>query len=103
MMTPGGSHLFAGGCSVLFRPGRDAGIQLSADGGDTGDKRSRRPRHWLRYRRQPAAPLFTMAGGIVLLLLFSNLINLGADLGAMGTALKLLIHGLALLYVVLFG
>ena len=28
---------------------------------DTGDKRSHRPRHWLRYRRQPAAPLFTMA------------------------------------------
>jgi NRAMP (natural resistance-associated macrophage protein)-like metal ion transporter len=40
---------------------------------------------------------------IVLLLLIANLINLGADLGAMGAALKLLIHGPALLYVLLFG
>lgn len=44
-----------------------------------------------------------LAGSIVLLLLLANLINLGADLGAMGAALKLLIHGPALLYVVLFG
>jgi NRAMP (natural resistance-associated macrophage protein)-like metal ion transporter len=44
-----------------------------------------------------------LAGSIVLLLLSANLINLGADLGAMGAALKLLIHGPALLYVVLFG
>ena len=40
---------------------------------------------------------------IVCLLLIANLINLGADLGAMGAALKLLIDGPALLYVVLFG
>jgi len=44
-----------------------------------------------------------LSGGIVLLLLSANLINLGADLGAMGAALKLLIGGPALLYVVLFG
>jgi len=44
-----------------------------------------------------------LSGSIVLLLLFANLINLGADLGAMGAALKLLIGGPALLYVVLFG
>src|ERR1700722_8805733 len=44
-----------------------------------------------------------LAGSIVLLLLLANLMNLGADLGAMGAALKLLIHGPALLYVVLFG
>ena len=43
-----------------------------------------------------------LSGGTVLLLLSSNLINLGADLGAMGAALKLLIGGPALLYVVLF-
>src|ERR1700736_2294828 len=43
-----------------------------------------------------------LSGGIVLLLLSANLINLGADLGAMG-ALKLLIGGPALLYVGLFG
>jgi Mn2+/Fe2+ NRAMP family transporter len=40
---------------------------------------------------------------IVVLLLLANLINLGADLGAMGAALTLLIHGPALLYVALFG
>src|SRR6202171_1795055 len=44
-----------------------------------------------------------LSGSIVLLLLFANLINLGADLGAMGAALKLLIGGPALLYVVLFS
>jgi len=44
-----------------------------------------------------------LAGSIVVLLLLANLINLGADLGAMGAALKLLIPGPALLYVVLFG
>lgn len=41
--------------------------------------------------------------GIVSLLLIANVINLGADLGAMGAALKLLIGGPLLLYVVLFG
>jgi NRAMP (natural resistance-associated macrophage protein)-like metal ion transporter len=44
-----------------------------------------------------------LSGSVVLLLLFANLINLGADLGAMGAALKLLVGGPALLYVVLFG
>jgi NRAMP (natural resistance-associated macrophage protein)-like metal ion transporter len=44
-----------------------------------------------------------LAGSIVLLLLLANLINLGADLGAMGAALKLLIGGSALLYVALFS
>ncbi|SEH41233.1 NRAMP family divalent metal transporter [Magnetospirillum fulvum] len=44
-----------------------------------------------------------LSGGIVGLLLLANIINLGADLGAMGAALKLLIGGPAHLYVVLFG
>ena len=41
--------------------------------------------------------------GVVLLLLIANVINLGADLGAMGAALALLIGGPVLLYAVLFG
>ena len=41
--------------------------------------------------------------GLVGLLLIANTINLGADLGAMGAALKLLISGPALLYVCGFG
>ena len=40
---------------------------------------------------------------IVVLLLIANTINIGADLGAMGDALGLLIGGPHLLYVVLFG
>src|SRR5579864_2409006 len=44
-----------------------------------------------------------LSSTVVLLLLCANLINLGADLGAMGAALKLLIDGPALLYVALFG
>lgn len=41
--------------------------------------------------------------GIVLLVLIANIINLGADIGAMGEAVKLLIHGPALLYATLFA
>jgi NRAMP (natural resistance-associated macrophage protein)-like metal ion transporter len=44
-----------------------------------------------------------LSGFIVGLLLIANTINLGADLGAMGAALKLLIAGPVLLYVCLFG
>jgi NRAMP (natural resistance-associated macrophage protein)-like metal ion transporter len=40
---------------------------------------------------------------IVALLLIANIINLGADLGAMGAALQLLLHGSARLYVVVFA
>lgn len=40
---------------------------------------------------------------IVVALLAANVINLGADVGAMGAALKLLINGPALLYTALFG
>ena len=41
--------------------------------------------------------------GIVGLLLVANTINIGADLGAMGAALRLLIRGPQMLYVVIFG
>jgi NRAMP (natural resistance-associated macrophage protein)-like metal ion transporter len=41
--------------------------------------------------------------GLVALLVVANTINLGADLGAMGAALKLLITGPPLVYVVLFA
>jgi NRAMP (natural resistance-associated macrophage protein)-like metal ion transporter len=41
--------------------------------------------------------------GIVSLLVIANIINIGADLGAMGAGLKLLIGGPALLYVAAFG
>jgi NRAMP (natural resistance-associated macrophage protein)-like metal ion transporter len=41
--------------------------------------------------------------GIVGLLVTANTINVGADLGAMGAALRLLIGGPLLLYVILFG
>ena len=40
---------------------------------------------------------------IVVLLFVANVLNLGADLGAMGDALTLLVAGPRLLYVVLFG
>jgi NRAMP (natural resistance-associated macrophage protein)-like metal ion transporter len=41
--------------------------------------------------------------GVVLLLLIANVINLGADLGAMGAALELLVGGPPQLYTLLFG
>src|SRR6202045_2390141 len=40
---------------------------------------------------------------IVVLILIANIINLGADIGAMGSALKLLVGGSALFYSVVFG
>jgi len=50
-------------------------------------------------RHYPPWALYSLVG----LLLVANTINLGADLGAMGAALKLLIGGPALLYVTGFG
>ena len=47
-------------------------------------------------------PAFLL-NGIVALLVLANVINIGADLGAMGAALKLLIGGPALLYVIGFA
>src|SRR5262249_50369805 len=41
--------------------------------------------------------------GIVALLLIANTINIGADLGAMADALRLLIGGPSLIYVIAFG
>lgn len=41
--------------------------------------------------------------GIVMLLVIANVINIGADLGAMGAALELLVGGPALVYVAAFG
>ncbi|TAJ31765.1 divalent metal cation transporter [Bosea sp. (in: a-proteobacteria)] len=40
---------------------------------------------------------------IVFLLFFANIINIGADLGAMGDAVKLIIGGPSTIYVVIFG
>ena len=45
----------------------------------------------------------TLLRAIVLLLLTANILNLGADLGAMGEALKLIIGGPAKFYVVAFA
>ena len=50
-------------------------------------------------RNYPAWALYALVG----LLVVANTINLGADLGAMGAALNLLIGGQILLYVALFG
>ncbi len=44
-----------------------------------------------------------LSRSLVSLLFLTNVINLGADLGAMGAALKLLVAGPVLLYVALFG
>lgn len=44
-----------------------------------------------------------LLNGVVALLLLANIINIGADLGAMGAALKLLIGGPALIYVAVFA
>lgn len=45
----------------------------------------------------------TMLYGVVSLLLIANIFNLGADIGAMGAAAKLLLPGPAGFYIILFG
>jgi NRAMP (natural resistance-associated macrophage protein)-like metal ion transporter len=50
-------------------------------------------------RHYPAPLLYVLVG----LLVVANTINIGADLGAMAAALRLLVHGPMLVYVVLFG
>jgi NRAMP (natural resistance-associated macrophage protein)-like metal ion transporter len=50
-------------------------------------------------RNYPRALLYSLVG----LVLLANVINLGADLGAMGAGVKLLIGGPAFLYVAAFG
>ncbi|MFY9583831.1 MAG: divalent metal cation transporter [Candidatus Acidiferrales bacterium] len=50
-------------------------------------------------RHYPKAVLY----GVISLLLVANVFNLGADIGAMGAAAKLLLPGPAGIYVVLFG
>src|SRR3984885_2983144 len=50
-------------------------------------------------RHYPVSLLYILVG----LLLVANTINIGADLGAMASALRLLIHGPMLLYVAGFG
>jgi NRAMP (natural resistance-associated macrophage protein)-like metal ion transporter len=50
-------------------------------------------------RHYPAPLLYLLVG----LLVVANTINIGADLGAMGAALALLVHGPSLAYVVGFG
>jgi hypothetical protein len=56
-------YLFAGRCAVRIRPGLDASVQLSVDGGDPGDQRADRPRHRLWHRRQSAPALSDVAVG----------------------------------------
>lgn len=51
-------------------------------------------------RRHYPRPLLR---AVVALLIVANVFNLGADLGAMGAALKLILGGPALVYTVLFG
>ena len=79
-------------------------VHLPADGGDPGDQRPHRPGDRAGHRWQhPRALPEVAASGIVGLLLVANIINLGADLGAMGDALTLLIGGPPHLYVVGFA
>lgn len=75
--------LMAGIQEISARIGRVTGRGLA------GNLRRHSP-HWLSRL-------------LVVLLFIANVANLGADLGAMGAALKLLISGPALLYVFLFG
>ena len=79
------AHLSAdgGGAEVSARIGRVTGLGLA------GNLRRHYPR-WLLM-------------AMVSLLLVANVINLGADLGAMGAALQLILGGSDHLYVVMFG
>ena len=78
-------HLLAGRGAVRLRDVLGDAVHLPADGGDPGDQRTHRPGDRAGHRRQhPHALLALAALAIVGLLLVANIINLGADLGAMG-------------------
>src|SRR5258708_17462770 len=87
---------YALGWTMLFSfPLMSAGPEISARiGSVTGyGLAGRRPRHYSVW------PLRAAVG----LLLIAHVLNLGGDLGAMGSALKLMIGGSTHLYAVLFG
>lgn len=58
--------------------------------------------HGIAHNLRRHYPL-SLLRGVVVFLLIANIINLGADLGAMGAALQLLIGGNGQLYTLLFG
>ena len=87
-------HLQPGRRAARLRHRLDHAADLSADGGDPGNFRPRRPRHRARHFRQCLPALSAWLLNVVVALLFiANTINIAADLGAMADATKLLIGG----------
>ena len=96
--------LLASGRTVRLQPRVDAAADLPADVRDSDDQRSNRTRDRTRPGRKHAPPLsrpplYVLVG----LLVVANTINIGADLGAMAAALRLLVSGPILLYVAAFA
>src|SRR5262249_54274275 len=83
MMTPAGYPLMVAIQQISARIGRTTGKGIA------GNLRQHYP-NWLLQ-------------AIVALLFVANTINIGADLGAMADALRLLIGGPSLIYVIAFG
>jgi hypothetical protein len=82
----------------------DNAAHFSVYGGDSGNQRPAGTRDRTRDRRK-YPPLLSawMLYIIVALLLVANIINIGADIGAMGAAVNLLAGDPTLLYSVLFA
>jgi Mn2+/Fe2+ NRAMP family transporter len=81
----------------------DNALHLPFHGGNSGDQRT----SWSGDGRGIAGNISSfyprwLLYGVVALLLFANVINIGADIGAMGAAANLLVGGPAVLYSVLF-
>ena len=82
----------------------DAAVYVSADVRDPADQRSDRKGDGSRARgnirrHYPVALLYPLVG----LLVVANTINLGADLGAMAAALRLLVDGPTVVYIAGFA
>ncbi len=90
---------------VRLRPGLDHAVQPAVHDHHPGNQRpasAASPAHGIAENlRRHYSPWLVRI--IVLLLLVANIINLGADLGAMGAALSLLLGGSPRLYTVAFG
>ena len=82
----------------------DDGRRLSFDGDGAGNQRAHRAHYGARSRRQhhrryPPKIVYRLVG----LLFCANVINIAADLGAMGDVVTMLAGGPHLVFVVMFG
>ena len=102
---PSGIGTYSQAGSTWLRHRLDDALHLSPDGGDPGAQRPRRTCHGPRPCRKhlQTLPGLATANHGFFALFIANAVNIGADLGAMADATRLLIGGPGEVYVLLLG